>query len=404
MEEGYLIVSVYADNIAQPLEGATVKIEGIENVYETNIEGNTYPITFDTSDKDVSFDPNTKIRPYSIYNIIVTKEGMTPVIIENVEVFSGTISHQSVIMNSSDESDVKEYKIVLDDNALFGDYPAQYDDEEIVIKGKVLKDVIIPEYIIIHDGVPTNTTAKNFRVSFVDYIKNVACSEIYPTWPVETLKANILAIISFALNRVYTEWYYSKGYDFTITSVTAYDQKYTEGRTIFTNVAAIVDQIFDQYIKRPNALEPLLAHYNDGIKVNNKNWLSQWGSKDLGEKGFKAFDILKHYYGNNLSLEKAAIVDGLPTSFPGYKLKLGSCGEEVQYMQNQLNTIRSSYPGIPVIKNPNGEFNKNTEDTIKFFQKTFGLPVSGIVDFATWYKISYYFLAVKKMIQGIYDR
>jgi hypothetical protein len=260
----------------------------------------------------------------------------------------------------------------------------------------------VPEYVIVHDGLPTNSAASNYYVLFTDYIKNVASSEIYSTWPYETIKANVYAILSFTMNRIYTEWYPSKGYPFTITSSTQFDQKYIHGRDIFLSIAQVVDAVFEEFIKRPNLPQPFFAQYNDGIKVNNAGWLSQWGSKDLGDRAYTAINILKYYYGNDVYLDKAEIIEGVPSSFPGINLTLNICSEAVQKIQTQLNVIAGVYY-MPKIDPANGKYLESTKLAVETFQRIFTMPITGVVDFATWYRISYIFIALTKMLQGRYE-
>ena len=256
----------------------------------------------------------------------------------------------------------------------------------------------IPETITVHLGRP-DADAMNVEVPFADYIKNVASSEIYSTWPEETIKANVLAIISFTLNRVYTEWYRNKGYDFTITSTTTYDQKYTRGGTIFEPISNIVDDIFNNYLKSGIMPNPLLAHYKN--KTSEKGYLSQWGSKNLGDKGYNALRILQYYYGNNINIYEAEVIEDYPYSFTT-NLKEGDCSNDVYILQNALNYIRGSYPGIPAIENPSGKFDKQTTEAVEAFQKVFNLSRTGIVNYQTWYKISYILTAVTDMTESIY--
>lgn len=410
MGKGFLYINVYVDNIAQPLKGANVRITG-ENTditVTTNENGTSERVELNTVDKEFSLTPQTDVRPYETYNLLVTKEGFNPVRIEGVQIFDTITSYQDVFMEANNSRSAKERFIQISDITLWSNYDPsrnnilQGEQEISTPSPYVLPKTIIPEYVIVHDGIPSNTSAPNYYVPFPDYIKNVACSEIYSTWPRETLKANIYCIISFTLNRVYTEWYKSRGYSFTVTSSPAYDQKYTYGRTIFNSISNIVDEIFTEYIRKEGRSEPFLALYNDGINSNKPGWFSQWGSKDLGDKGYSALAMLKYYYGDKIYLATASTIEGLPTSFPGFNLKVGSCGEYVQKIQNELNYITGSYPGIPKIPNANGVFDENTKKTVEVFQKVFNLPITGIVDYATWYKISYIFIAVSKMIQGIY--
>ncbi len=403
MNEGYLLVNVYADDIAQPIEGASVKILETNNTYLTDENGQTKSIVLDSVPLENSLKPGNN-KPYETYSIEVTKDGMTTVNITGIEVFPGIKSIQEIKMKSNDETG-KEIEIInLEPIILDGNYTNKYKEDEINGNQFVLNNVIIPEYIIVHDGIPDDNTAPNYYVRFTDYIKNVASSEIYSTWPFEALRANVIAIMSFTLNRIYTEWYPSKGYKFTITSVTAYDQKYTPNRTIFDSISSVVDDLVLQYIKRKDKTEPLFAQYCDGDTLKEEGWLWQWGSKELADQKVPAFDILKYYYGTNLEVKTAKYQTGLPTSFPGYLIGLGSCGSEVKTIQNQLNIIRGNYPGLIQIENPNGEFDQNTEDSVKKFQEVFGLTKDGIVGYNTWYKISYMHIAVSRMIFGVYDR
>ena len=297
-------------------------------------------------------------------------------------------------------------EIVVSPITLSNDYSIKYkeSEEKISNKVKVLTKVIVPEYIIVHDGVPSNYSAANYYIPFKDYIKNVASSEVYPTWNKEALKANVLAIISFTLNRIYTEWYPSKGYNFSITSTTSYDQKFIYNKAIFREISNVVDEILPLYIKRKNKSEPLFAQYCDGVKLKNEGWLWQWGSNDLASKGKNYIEILEYYYGQNIEFQNAFENEGLPTSFPGYNLNLNSCGEPVAKIQNQLNIIRGNYPKIPLIEKADGIFREETKNAIKVFQEIFFLSITGLVDYSTWYKISYIYSAVERMIQGVYDK
>lgn len=403
MSMGKLVVSVFVDNIAQPVEGALVNVSDGNNSINliTDASGRTEIIELETPNIEYTLEPQNTVKPFSTYNVSVYKDGLGLTTIIGVQVYANTISFQDAFFSTAGERtptiitpptiwESGAPKIVENVNAFSG--------EE-----KVLPRVVVPEYIIVHDGIPTDTYAPNYYVSFSDYIKNVACSEIYPTWPRETLKANVHAIVSFTLNRVYTEWYFSKGYNFTITSSTAYDQKYTYNRTIFDTISDVVDEIFMEYLKFPNRSFPFLAQYSDGINVVRDGWLSQWGSKTLGDQGYTALQIVRHYYGSTIELAIAEIVPNLPTSFPGFNLEEGACGEYVQLMQNALNKIRGSYPAMPLISNTNGIFDNETTEAVKKFQSIFNLPITGIVNFATWYRISAVYVAVSDMLKGIFE-
>lgn len=406
MAKGYLVVNVYSDTIANPVRGATVEISKNGNLLErvqTNEDGVTEAISLDTVDKSYSEKEQNTTRPYETYDVSVTALGLTPTRVEGVQIFDGVTSIQNIYLTSIDENQ-NESVAVLPPNNLWENSEGEMiegieESNEEGISPFVLSRVLIPESIVVHDGVPSNTTAPNYTVPFIDYIKNVASSEIYSTWPKETIRANILAIISFALNRIYTEWYRSKGYNFTITSTTSYDQKYTRNGTIFEPIARVVDEIFTNYIRQGIRLEPLLAHYKSD--TDEEGYLSQWGSKDLGDKGYNYLEILRYYYGDNINIYEAETTQEYPYSFTT-PLKEGDCGMDVYTLQNTLNYIRSSYPGIPMIENPSGLFDEATTEAVKVFQQVFRLSPTGTVNYQTWYMISYIFLAVANMTNSIY--
>ena len=256
---------------------------------------------------------------------------------------------------------------------------------------------IIPEYITVHLGEP-DEPARNITVPFVDYIKNVASSEIYPTWPENALRANILAQVSFALNRIYTEWYRSRGYDFDITSSTRYDQKYTENHDLFDNIVKLVDELFNDYIVKQGSVEPYFTQYCSGTTATCDG-LSQWGTVDLAEQGMFPYQILQYYYGDDINIVyDAPIAENIP-SYPDALLRLGSAGEEVRTIQRQLNRISDNYPAIPKIPVTDGIFNIQTEEAVKKFQEIFNLAVDGIVGKSTWYKIKFVYNSVKRLAE-----
>lgn len=254
---------------------------------------------------------------------------------------------------------------------------------------------IIPEMITVHLGTP-DSNAENVTVSFADYIKNVASSEIYPTWPENALRANIYAQVSYALNRVYTEWYRSRGYNFDITNSTAYDQSFVKGRNIFENISEIADEIFNDYIKREGFVEPLFAVYCDGIEVSCDG-LSQWGSVSLAERGLIPYDILTTYYGNDIEIVFNAPIRAVEESYPGEALRIGSSGDNVRRIQLQLNRISKNYPLIPKISGSYGVFGSGTEDAVRKFQQTFNMTQDGIVGKGTWYQLQEIYVAVKRL-------
>ena len=256
---------------------------------------------------------------------------------------------------------------------------------------------IIPENITVHLGVPSSN-AQNVTVNFIDYIKNVASSEIYPTWPENALRANIYAIISFALNRIYTEWYPSRGYNFDITNSTQFDQAFVPNREIYDNISAIVDEIFNDYVVRQGTIQPLFTAFCNGT-TSQCAGLSQWGTVGLANQGFTPYRILQNYYGNDINIVENAPVGNSGESYPGVPLEIGDRGNNVQILQIQLNRIRQNYPAIPEISKPNGTFGVDTQNAVRKFQEIFSLPQTGIVDKATWYKIKQYYNGVKSLAE-----
>lgn len=287
MANGYLVVNVYSDTIANPVPNAmvTVSKNGVNLITEmTDEDGKTPPITLQTVDKSYSLEEQHEVRPYETYDVLVTALGLTPTKIEGVQIFDGVTSIQNIYLTSIDENQGEDTSTITP-NTLWQEYPQNITEEqEEEINPNVLSEVVIPANIIVHDGIPSNSSAPNYTVPFIDYIKNVASSEIYSTWPEETIKANVLAIISYTLNRIFTEWYRSRGYDFTITSTTSYDQKYTVNGTIFEPISRVVDEIFTNYIRQGYRVEPLLAHYKSSTTEPGN--MSQWGSKELGDRGY----------------------------------------------------------------------------------------------------------------------
>ena len=254
---------------------------------------------------------------------------------------------------------------------------------------------IVPNNIIVHLGKPGDN-ARNITVSFTDYISNVASSEIYPTWPVEALKANIYTIISFAMNRIYNEWYRSKGYSFDITSSSIYDQTFIENRSIYENINNIVEEIFNNYVVKGNSIQPYFTRYCDGRKTTCDG-LSQWGSVSLANNGKNYLEILRYYYGSDISIKMDAPVGDISEGYPGYVVGLGSAGNPVLLIQRDLRRIRNNYPAIPNITNTLGIYDEETVNSVKKFQEIFNLPITGNVDKATWYKIKYVYTSVKKL-------
>jgi len=405
IDKGRLQINV-VNNFNIPINNATINISysgepdrTIESL-TTNSSGSSPVVDLNAPPIELSLDETNIIQPYSEYSIYVSAPGYEPVDVSGIEILSDTTSVQSVNLTPLQEGAPSD--IVIPAHTLYGEYPAKIPESEIKPVNEsgeiVLSRVVVPETVVVHDGSPSDSTAPNYYVNYTDYIKNVASSEIYATWPESTITANVLAIMSFTLNRVYTEWYRNKGYNFTITSSTAYDHKWIYGRNIFNSISTIVDEIFDQYLARPNVKQPILTQYCDGKRVTCPNWMSQWGSKDLGDRGYSAIEIIRNYYGNSMYIRTAELISGIPSSWPGYNLTVGSTGDKVRQMQEQLNRIAQVYTSIPQIA-ADGIFGENTRRAVEQFQSIFGLARDGIVGFKTWYKISQIFVGITRIAE-----
>lgn len=405
-DTGTMRISVTSSVGFVPIPGATVNISHTENpdvvdvTLTTDESGLTQEIRLPTPLLKYSLEPSD-IQPYAEYNIEVTASGYEPVLVLGSELLADELSLQPIRMNPLEVTEETEKTVVIPPHTLFGDYPPKIPEAEIKPMAEtgeiVLSRVVVPEYVIVHDGVPTDSSAPNYWVKYTDYIKNVASSEIYATWPEATIYANILAIMSFTLNRVYTEWYRNQGYDFTITSSTAYDQKWIYGRNTYENIDALVDSIFNNYLSRPGVRQPIFTSYCDGQRVTCAG-LSQWGSKYLGDEGYSAIEIIRYYFGNDMYINTADMISGVPSSFPGYNLTIGSSGDKVRQMQQQLTRIAQNYPAIPMLV-ADGIFGPLTADAVRTFQRIFALPQTGIVDFATWYAISRIYVGVSRIAE-----
>ena len=293
-----------------PLSGATLKIfyTGIpENQLEeltTDSSGQTETIELPSPAPKYSLTPESEIQPYSEYTLEISAEGYIPQVISGAEILPNVKAIQNIALMPSNQSGPTNEIFAIPAHTLYGEYPPKIAEDEIQPTNEsgeiVLSRVVVPEYIVVHDGSPRDSTARNYYVRYRDYIKNVASSEIYATWPEDTIRANVLAIMSFTLNRVYTEFYRNRGYDFTITSSTAFDHKWIANRNIYDSISLIVDELFADYLSRPNVRQPILTQYCDGERVTCPNWLSQWGSKSLGDQGYSAIESLRYYYGNDI--------------------------------------------------------------------------------------------------------
>lgn len=405
LDTGLLKISLTSRRDGSPIEDATVEISYPDSstpieVLKTDSSGQTEAVTLRTPPVEYSMVPSEN-EPYAQYNIKITMPGFEDVSVYDAQVMSGETSILPSVLTPL--SAISEpYVFVIPANTLFGDFPPKIAESEIKPTNEtgeiVLSRVVVPEYVVVHDGPPTDSSATNHYVRYRDYIKNVASSEIYSTWPESTLRANILAIMSFTMNRVYTEWYRNQGYDFTITSSTAYDHKWIPGRNIFESISLVVDDIFNQYLSRPNVKQPILTQYCDGKRVSCPNWMSQWGSKALGEQNYSDIEIIQYYYGDDMYINSAEEISGIPASWPGYNLEIGSSGSKVRQLQEQLNRISDNFNAIPKIA-ADGIYGERTAEAVRKFQQIFNLPQTGMVDFPTWYKISDMYVRLSRIAE-----
>ena len=408
MGKGYILIQLSKEQEALPITNAKIKIryhKTKEVMFETSNgvdeSGRSQLIELDAPDKDLSLNPmNETYIPYARYDVSVDSEGYSTVIIEGVSIFDETTSIQNVSLTEIVKTGADAFynstedRIVIPPHQLLLD--VQRDQKTGVLSQPfVLREVYIPEYITVHLGAPS-AWAQNVTVRFVDYIKNVASHEIYPTWPEQSLRANIYAQITFALNRVYTEWYVSRGYSFQITNSTAYDQYFVNGGNVFENVSKIVDSIFNEYFSIVNSNAPYFTQYCNGTTAKC-NGLSQWGTVDLANNGKTALQILQYYYGNDKILKRTPIIAGLVESYPGVAIRRTNRNSNVTIIQQQLNRISQNYPAIPKLIPVDGIFGPNTEASVKVFQRVFNLVQDGIVGRATWYKLSAIYTAVKRL-------
>ena len=395
---GYLQVNTFLQGVGSPTQGATVRVlnsdtKSIVSESQTDAQGQVKNIALITPPIEYSLQYGLP-RPFNQYDVQVIYQDYQSVYISNVQLFPEQTAIQNVLLLPSYNA------IDIPYPTLWGTYPPKIPESEVkklpLPTGQVvLPEPVVPSLITVHEGRPEDSSASNYTVGFKDYIKNVASCEIYSTWPREAIKANVFAILSFTLSRVYTEWYRGKGYGFTITNSTAFDQAFSFGRNIFDEISEVVDEIFTTYISRPDLVQPLFTQYCDGKRVKRAGWLSQWGSKELADQGLNALQILKTYYGSDIVLKQAKKVEGIPLSFTNV-LKIGSTGDAVKTIQQQLNTISNNYPLIKKVV-VDGVYGASTAEAVRTFQQIFDLPETGEVNFPTWYSISNIFVAISKL-------
>lgn len=406
IDKGRLQVIVQSSLRNMPIDKATISIsvEGAPNsiieTIETDANGQTATIELPAPPIEYSMQPS-EVQPYAQYTLQINAKGFESIEITGTNILAAQKAIQPVHLKPMPDNE--EFQtIVIPAHTLYGDYPAKIPEAEIKPVSEsgeiVLSRVVIPEFIVVHDGSPDDPTAPNYYERYRDYVKNVASSEIYATWPDNTIRANVLAIMSFTLNRVYTEWYRNKGKDFTITSSTAFDHKWMKGRNYFDSIDRIVDEVFTNYLSRPNVRQPILTQYCDGKRVQCPNAMSQWGSKYLGDQGYETIQIIRNFYGDSMYINTAEEVAGIPSSWPGANLDIGSSGEKVMQMQEQINAIHEAYPSVPSVS-ADGIFGEETQNAIEKFQSVFGLPKTGVVDYNTWYKIQDIYVGVTRIAE-----
>lgn len=403
---GRLRVNVTSQSTNRPVSNAVITIAeqgNPNNILEqvtTDAIGRSPVIELPAPPLAYSMEPSA-IQPYANYIVTARASEFEEVIINGTKILPDVTAVQPIqMLPRVNRTTAQEF--IIGPHTLYGDYPPKIAEAEIKPVNQsgeiVLSRVVIPEYVVVHDGPPRDTSAQNYYVRYRDYIANVASCEIYATWPEATIYANILAIMSFTLNRVYTEWYRNQGYSFTITTSTAYDHKYIPGKNSFENINRLVDNVFANYLSRPNVKQPILTQYCDGRNVQCPNWMTQWGSKYLGDQGYSAIQILRYFYGQSIYINTAEEISGVPSSWPGTELTIGSRGDKVRQMQQQLNRISDDYPLIPKIA-ADGIYGQRTANAVRIFQEVFNLPATGIVDFATWYKISQIYVGVSRIAE-----
>ena len=407
IDKGQLRISAVSEESSVPIDNASIEISSTgepDQILErltTDNSGNSDTIELAAPPVEYSLEPGDN-QPYSEYNLKITAPGYEEVEISGVQILSGQLGLSNVRMIPVVTQTPAYNPLVIGAHTLWKLYPpkiAEAEIKDIDETGEiVLSRVVVPETIIVHDGPPSDSSANDYYVRYRDYIKNVASSEIYATWPEPTIIANILAILSFTLNRVYTEWYRNKGFNFTITSSTAYDHFFVYGRNVFESISRTVDTIFSNFLSRPNVRQPILTQYCDGKRVSCPNWMSQWGSKYLGDQGYTPLEIIRYYYGNDMYINTAEQISGIPSSWPGADLTVGSTGSKVRQMQEQLNRIAQAYPALPTLT-ADGIYGERTRQAVADFQRIFGLPVTGVVDYPTWFKISDIYVGVSRIAE-----
>lgn len=397
---GTLRIQTFAARQSAPVEGVTVTVQGDGFTLHriTDETGTAADISIEAPSCALSLQEDNTIRPYAVVDLTATKAGFRTVRIQGVQIFAGqvTLAQPEMIPETEEGLYVANPPVVIPEHSLFtGDGGSGPDPMENCMP-RVLSRVIIPKNITVHLGKPA-ASARNVTVSFRDYIANVASSEVYPTWPEQALRANIHCQISLALNRIYTEWYPSKGYTFNITNSTSYDQYYVHGRTVFDVMVRITNDIFNTYLRKTGTVNPYYSEYCDGKSVTCPG-LKQWGTVTLANQGRNALQILKYYYGNDIEIIRTSNIQSIPQSYPGSPIRQGDNGTAVFTLQRQLNRITKDYPFLGKLT-VDGIFGSRMAATVRAFQKQFNLTADGVVGRQTWYKISYIYVSVKDLAE-----
>ena len=401
MATGILRIQAFAARQSAPVEGVTVNIvgDGFTAARMTDAEGNAADVTLTAPDCALSLEEdNTTRLPYAVCSLTASKAGYRTVRIQGIQVFAGqvTLAQPEMIPETEEGRDVEDPPIVIPPHPLFAGGGGSGRAPADPCAPRVLDRVIIPKNITVHLGKPA-ASARNVTVSFRSYIANVASSEVYPTWPESALRANIHCQISLALNRIYTEWYPSRGYSFNITNSTSYDQYYVHGRTVFDVMVRLTDDIFNTYLRKTGTVNPYYSEYCDGKSVTCPG-LKQWGTVTLAKQGKTPLQILKYYYGSNIEIVRTNNIQATPQSYPGSPLRQGDSGTAVFTLQRQLNRIAKDYPFFGKLT-VDGVFGPRMVSTVKTFQRQFNLTADGVVGRQTWYKISYIYVSVKDLAE-----
>ena len=401
MAIGYLIVQVQTAQEAVPLAGVQVSILDSHGsvVYDltTDESGETLKVPLETLDKSFSQNQYFMELPYKSYNVLVRETGFNTVYVSDIPIYEGetALLPLELVPMQQMQRRPQQTRIFVGQPAVASRTPRN--QEGTTDSARILRQVVIPNPITVHLGAPVSS-ASNVQVSFPDYVKNAASSEIYPTWPEAALTANIYAIITFALNRIFTEWYRNRGYNYDITNSTAYDQAFIPGRPIYESISRIVDNIFNEFVRRPSQDAPFFTSFCNGTTVTCRG-LSQWGTVTLANQGRTPLQILRTYYPQDVEISSTNTITGVLSSYPGTPLKQGSTGLDVQTIQTYLGRIRRNYPAIPVITDPAGTFGDSTKAAVTKFQSVFGLSPDGIVGKSTWYKISGIYAAITRLAE-----